>query len=116
MYLNEVEEVTDFIWRRNPEGHNIASKDQFFEYLIKIRDTVYVCRNKENGIDGVALYQKYNDTINFISLTVREEGLSKAFVRKGVVKALREIVKKEKVKRVCWMNAKYNFRIFKTRG
>lgn len=112
MHSGEVKEVTEFIWKRNPEGHSIASKDQFFEYLLKIRDTVYVCRNKENGIDGVALYQKYNDTINLISLTVRKEGLDEVFVKKGIRKGLKEIIKKEKPKRVCWMNAKYNFRIF----
>lgn len=112
MYLNEVEEVTNFIWKRNPEGHFIASKDQLFEYLLKIRDTVYISRDEENRIDGVALYQKYNDTINFISLTIREDIRGKASIKKG----LKEILKKEKPKRVCWMNSKYNFRIFKTGG
>lgn len=109
MCSDEVYEVTEFIWRRNPEGHSFASKKQFYDYLSSIKDTVYVGRDKENRIEGVALYQKYNNTINFISLTIREDVRGKASIKRG----LKEILKKEKVKQVCWMNAKYNFRIFK---
>ena len=111
MRIAEVQEVLNFLWERNPSWQYIITKENMFKYLIKERDTVYVCRNatKDNKeIDGVALYQKYDKTINFVGLTARNGAVAKALRR-----SLKDIIKKEKAEQVCWMNAKFKFRIFK---
>lgn len=111
MILEEANEVMSFLWERNPTWHGISSREQMLKYLIENKDTVYICRNTTNGeIDGVAIYQKYKDAINFIGLTIRENArLKKTRLRK----CLEEIIKKDKIESVSWMNAKYKFRMFK---
>jgi len=111
MHLDEIQEVTEFIWGRTPQGTLPYSKEGLYLYLKTTKHKVYIVRNN-NKIDVVAIYHKYKDTLNFICLVVRGGLKTKTFIREG----LRDIIKTEKPKRVCWMNTKFDFRTYKITG